>query len=64
MLANEWGLGLLSVCQDSKADTFGWQSMVVLLSLWEHTRKERCETLEMTYTDMFKLKSISKLAKF
>ena len=35
VLANEWGLGLLSVHQDSGADPFGWWSMVALLSPWE-----------------------------
>ena len=31
-LTNEWGLGLLPVRQDSRADPFGWRSMVALLS--------------------------------
>ena len=37
VLANERGLGLLLVRQDSRADPFGWWSMVALLSLWGHT---------------------------
>ena len=63
MLANEWGLRLLSVHQDSRVDPFGWQSMVDLLGLCEHTGMERCETLGIKHTDMFKLKNISKLTK-
>ena len=35
-LANERGLGLLSVSQDSRADPLGWRSMVALLIPWEH----------------------------
>ena len=35
VLANERGLGWLLVRQDSRADPFGWWSMVALLSLWE-----------------------------
>ena len=38
------GLGLFSVSQDTKADPFGWQSMVALLGLWVFTGMERCET--------------------
>ena len=45
VLPNEWGLGLISIRQDSKADLFRWQSMVTLLGLWEHAGMERCETL-------------------
>ena len=46
VLANERGLGLVSVHQDSRADRFWWQSMVALLSLWEHTGMERYKTWE------------------
>ena len=49
VLANKWGLGLLSVHQDSRADPFGSWSMVALLGLREHAGSK-------TYTDMFKLK--------
>ena len=45
VLSNEWGLGLLSVRNDSKADSFVWRSMVALLGLWGHAGMERCETL-------------------
>ena len=34
VLANKWGLGLLSLRQDGVADSFGWCSMVTLLGLW------------------------------
>ena len=46
VLANEWGLGLLSVRQDSRADLFAWWIIVVLLSQWENTGMERYETWE------------------
>ena len=45
MLATEWGLGLLSVHQDSGAGPFGWWPMIALLGLWGHAGMERCETL-------------------
>ena len=48
-LANVWGIGLLSVRQYCRADPFGWRSVVALLSLWEHTGMERCETLGMKH---------------
>ena len=38
--------------------------MVAQLSLWEQTGMGRNETWEKTYTDMFKIRNISKLAKF
>ena len=34
---NEWRLRLLFAGEDSRANPFAWQSMVALLSLWEHT---------------------------
>ena len=37
-------LGWPSVRQDSRADPFGWRSMVALLSLWEYIGMERYET--------------------
>ena len=49
VLPNEWRLGLLSVRQDSKADLFGWQSMVSLLGLWGQAGMERCEKLEIKH---------------
>ena len=45
VLPNEYGLGLLSLHQDSKADPFEWHSMVVLLGLCGHAGMERFETL-------------------
>ena len=38
-------LCLVSVRQGSKADPFGWQTMVSLLGLWGYAGIERCETL-------------------
>ena len=35
-LADNWGLGLLSVRQESRADPFRWLSMVALMSPLEH----------------------------
>ena len=34
---------LLFAHQDSRVDPFGWQSMVALLSLWEHAGMERLQ---------------------
>ena len=45
VLANKWGLGLLSVSQDGKADPLGWWSMVTLLGVWGHAEMERHEAL-------------------
>ena len=50
MLANKWGLGLLSVRQDGGADPFGWLSMVTLLGLWRHAGRERRETLGIKHS--------------
>ena len=47
MLTIEWGLGLLSVRQDSGADLFGWWSMVALFGLCGDAGTERCEKLGM-----------------
>ena len=44
VLANKWGLGLLSVRQDGEADPLGWWSMVTLLGLWGQAGIERRET--------------------
>ena len=63
MLTNEWELRLLFVFQDSRDDPFGWWSLVMLLSLWEHTGMENVEHGNVIYADMIKLKNISKLAK-
>ena len=49
VLANKWGLSLLSVRQDGGADPFGWCSMVTLLGLWGHVRVERRKTLLIKY---------------
>ena len=43
VLANEWGLGLLSVRQDSRADLFAWWIIVVLLSQWQNAGMDRYE---------------------
>ena len=45
LLANKWGLGLLSVRRDGEADPLGWWYMVTLLGLWGHAGIERRETL-------------------
>ena len=43
---NKWEHWIVFVHQDSKADCFRWQSMVTLLSSWEHTGMERLKMNE------------------
>ena len=49
VLANKWGLGLLSVRQDGEADPLGCWSVVTLLGLWGNAGIERRETLRIKH---------------
>ena len=65
---NEWGLRSLFAGQESRADPFGWQSMVALLRLWELNGVERQQMSETCERNMYRHAQtqkyvISKLAR-
>ena len=60
---DEWELRLLFAHQESRADPFGWQPVVSLLSQWKHTRMERLKMNETCELNILRHIQIQKYMK-